>query len=72
MEYLKQYQNLSHLSRRDACIKARDSFKSKIAIVQELACIEDSQDFKKAFAGFIKAYYQKNLISLFAEIQVLY
>ena len=40
--------------------------------MHELACIADSQEFRKEFAGFIKPYYQKNLISLFAEIQVLY
>lgn len=32
----------------------------------------DESEFKTEFIQFIKPYYQKNLISLFAEIQVLY
>jgi hypothetical protein len=39
LEYLQQYQNLNHLSRREVCIKARTQYKSKIAHVHELACI---------------------------------
>lgn len=72
LEYLKQYQNLHHLQRREACIKARTDFNSKIAQVHELACIDDDVEFKKEFSSFVKPYYKKNLISLYAEIQVLY
>jgi hypothetical protein len=72
LEYLQQYQSLRHVGRREACVKARKNYKSKIALVHELACIEDDQEFRKEFAAFAKPYYQKNLISLFAEIQVLY
>lgn len=60
------------MNRRAACIKARSDFKSKIAHVHELACIDNSEEFRKEFTIFIRPYYQKNLISLYAEIQVLY
>jgi hypothetical protein len=31
IEYLTQYQNLNHVSRREACAKVKNDYKSKIA-----------------------------------------
>ena len=53
-------------------IKAQEEFKSKIAKVYELCHVEDSAEFKKIFSEMIKPYYERNLISLYAEIQVIY
>ena len=47
-------------------------FSSKISKIFELSCISDPEEFKKEFSDFIKPYYQKNLISLYAEIQIIY
>lgn len=47
-------------------------YKSKISKIYELCVISDDAEFKTAFVNFIKPYYKKNLISLFAEIQVVY
>ena len=65
IEYLKQYQHLHGINKRESYVRARTLFQSKIARVYELACIEDSQEFRKEFTAFAKPYYQKNLISLY-------
>ena len=38
----------------------------------ELTVVEDKEEVRKMVSDFIKVYYQKNLISLFAEIQIVY
>jgi hypothetical protein len=34
--------------------------------------LDDEKEFKTEFTNLIKPYYKKNLVSLFAEIQVIY
>lgn len=43
IEYLKQYQKINSLGTREAFVKARVDFKSKIARVYELCYIEDAE-----------------------------
>ena len=70
--YLKQYQHLNQLGSREVFVKAQKEFGSKIAKIYELCHVEDDDEFKKIFSEMIKPYYQRNLISLYAEIQVVY
>ena len=53
-------------------MRAQEGFKSKIARIYEFCYIQDGAEFKKAFSEYVKPYYQRNLISLFAEVQVVY
>ena len=66
LEYFKNYEEICGISHRELYKKIGAEFKSKIAKVHELCAIEDRAEFKKEFSLFIKPYYQKNLISLFA------
>lgn len=72
VEYIRNYEELNSLSARELFKKIGSEFKSKIAKIHELCRIEDRSEFQKEFGQFIKPYFQKNLISLFAEIQVIY
>ena len=47
-------------------------FGSKIAKILFVSVLDNEEEFKREFAALIKPYFKKNLVSLFAEIQVVY
>lgn len=72
MDYIRKYQKFTGLSGKEVHEKMISEFSSKISKIHLLCYIQDANDFKGKFADLIKPYFQKNLISLFKEIQILY